>query len=98
MEPGEFSKSELTEGQGGCDALVLLSILFPEDGSYSMLPATKDGRTGNELSAKEMFKAWMLLGDHISQMSELDEGRKIIAETPIQMMRTVMDKEKTKEN
>jgi hypothetical protein len=98
FESGEFSKSEIAEGFGAADALMICSISYPEDGSYSMVPLSRDGRTNQELTAKEMFKAWILLGQHIAQMDDLDEGRKLIAETPFQMMREFILSQRSKEN
>jgi hypothetical protein len=98
FEAGEFSKSEIGQDQGAADALVILSIAYPDDGSYSMVPLSKDGRNNQDLDAKEMFKAWILLGQHIAQMGDLDECRKLIVETPFSMMRDFILSERTKEN
>lgn len=64
---------------GACDALVVMSILYPDDGSYSMLPLSRDGRTGGRLASREIFKAWMMLAKHVAEMTDLDDARRSLA-------------------
>lgn len=61
-EVGNFTGEEIKkEGKGGTDAFIFVSMLYPEDGSFSMRLLTKDGRTNDELDANEIWKVWSML-------------------------------------
>lgn len=80
--PEGISKEELEArgNVGGCDAIFFASILFPPDGSYSLLFSSKDGRTGEELSDDEWFKIWMLLGKRLGDSRTLSAGKRQMAQ------------------
>jgi hypothetical protein len=81
-EAGIFKKEELGT-EGGTDALLIGSILFPHDGSYSQDFTSVDGRNkGKPLSDHDLFKFWILMGAKLGEpdrVSDLDEGRKMYA-------------------
>lgn len=63
---------------GACTAVVIGSILYPEDGSYSSKFSSVDGRSKAPLSAGEMFKAWVTWGMSLAEDPELsDDKRKL---------------------
>jgi hypothetical protein len=71
---------EIMEGdRGGCDAIILHSILFPEDGSYSHVLISLDGRTGRPLDSMEIFKAWTMMAHEIAAREDLEPGRRALA-------------------
>jgi hypothetical protein len=69
----------IPKGHGACDAVVILSLLYPEDGSFSMLPMSRDGRTGEELSDAELFKCWTLLAAHLAESKTLSPEKRQLA-------------------
>lgn len=73
--------SEVPEGMGATDALFAASILYPPDGSLSVMFFSKDGRTGKELEDIEWFKVWILLANRLAKSKTLDPVRKEIAKT-----------------
>jgi hypothetical protein len=75
------ARERAEQGWGACDAVLMASILFPEDGSYSVLFASRDGRTDEELSENEMFKVWMMLANRLAQSDDLDSVKRAIAQT-----------------
>ena len=78
-------------GEGGaCTAVVLLSLLYPPDGSYSMLPLSKDGRTDKSLPVAEVWKAWVSLAAWLAQQEELAPIKKIMAAEVFQDVRRAM--------
>lgn len=85
---------ELGRNVGAADALIVLSIIFPEDGSYSMQPASIDGRTGSGLSAKEIFKAWLMLTAWIGQLPDLDDLRREMAKHTFETISEVIMRRK----
>lgn len=74
------------DGLGSCDAAVLLSILFPEDGSYSMLLRSLDGRSGEPLSDAEVFKAWWMLAKRLGDSTTLEPRRAVLAKATFEMI------------
>jgi hypothetical protein len=76
----EEAKAAVEDGFGSCDAMLLASIIFPEDGSYSCLFMSKDGRTGEDLPDAEWFKVWTMLAHRLAQSKTLgDDGRRQLA-------------------
>ena len=73
------AKAMSKEGYGACDAVLLASIIFPEDGSYSLFFIGEDGRTDTELSDHEWFKVWSMLAKRLGQSKTLDPGRREFA-------------------
>ena len=88
-EVGEFKKEDIiAEGKGGCDAYIFASIIYPSDGSYSLNWTSVDP-SGENLSAMEEFKAWLMMGQRISEKlaKEGQEARSIIAGMPFEMIK-----------
>lgn len=90
--PEGISKKELeAKGNvGGCDAIFFASILFPPDGSYSLLFSSKDGRTGTELSDDEWFKIWMLLSKRLSESKTLGESKREFSKITWEAIRDIL--------
>lgn len=62
--------------RGGCDAVVLHSILFQEDGGRSEVIVSMDGRTGEQLPAVELFKSWAMMTFTLSKDERLSEAKR----------------------
>ena len=75
-KPEGVKKEDVPKGYGACDALLLASLIYPEDGSLSLYFVGRDGRTGEELQDHEWFKVWGLLAHRLAKSKTLDEGRK----------------------
>ncbi len=90
--PNGISKAELeAKGNvGGCDAIFFASILFPPDGSYSVLFSSKDGRTGEDLNDDEWFKIWMLLSKRLGESETLQEGKRDFAQFTWEAIRDIL--------
>ncbi len=74
---GEFSKKKLG-GRGGTDALVVASLLYPDDGSFSATWYSYDGRhQGRSLEDEEVFKLWALMAIRLSESETLGEGHRV---------------------
>lgn len=84
--PDELRDADL----GGCDAIIIHSILFRADGSRSEAIVTKDGRTGDELPVDELFKSWAMLAHGLSQDKDLGEGRRLLAEMVHEILREIV--------
>lgn len=65
---------------GGCDAVIIHSIIYPADGSRSEVIIGHDGRTDTDLSDEEMFKSWAMLAHRLAQSTTLGDGRKMLAQ------------------
>lgn len=71
-EPGLTLEELEQQNRIGCDAVLLVSILFPPgevpDADFSSL----DGRTGTQLSIADLFSAWLAWAKKLSQDPRLD--------------------------
>ena len=75
---GQFSKEELGES-GGTDALVVASLLYPDDGGFSASYLSFDGRDqGMALDDIELFKLWAMMAAHLSESETVGEGRRAL--------------------
>lgn len=74
VESGKFTKKDADEQTGLADALIIGSVLYPEDGSYLVVWKSNDGRaSGQPLSSNEQWKAWMVLASKLAEAAELEE-------------------------
>jgi hypothetical protein len=70
QHPDGVEKKDIPEGKGACDAFVFLSLLYPEDGSFSLKLITLDGRKGGEfpvMDSDEVWKCWAVLASMLSR-------------------------------
>lgn len=79
---GRFTKEEISEEQrGGTDALIFVSLLFPENGSYSQNHFSIDGRNeGKDLPDEDLFKFWALLCHSLAKSETLSEDKRLFCE------------------
>lgn len=59
------------DGLGGCDSLIVISQIYPDDGGYSQLMATLDGRTGEPVDNNEVWKAWAMMAADLMEREDL---------------------------
>jgi hypothetical protein len=72
LEPGEFTVEELEAADaGGCDAIIVHSIIFPINGSRSETIYSLDGKTKDELPPMELFKSWLLMAKSMAKDEKL---------------------------
>jgi hypothetical protein len=75
-KPEGYSKNE-ADGKGLTDGLLTISILFPDDGSYSQaVVAAYNGRENRPFTQDEVFKIWMTLGLSLHDTGQLTGWRK----------------------
>jgi len=89
-ESGSFTKKELGNS-GGTDALFIASVLYPADGSLSIAFFTKDGRTGNPMEDREMFKVWTLLAAQLEQSVKLHQWQHSFVSVMMASLRAAMN-------
>lgn len=88
--PPRTAEELLEEKLGGCDAIILHSILFRDDGGRSEARLSLDGRTGEDLSADELFKSWTAMAGDLALDERLGESRRVLAGMVFEVMRTVI--------
>lgn len=78
IQSGKFTKEVLQreETAGGCDAFIIHSIIYPENGSRSEKITAVDGRTGKKLDDEEIFKSWIGMARMLSLSETLQPGKK----------------------
>lgn len=85
-----FTKDELGDC-GGADALIGISIILPPDGSYSQAVFSIDGKENRELTQKEIFKAWLMLGLSLHDQGELEGWQKDFVKIHSDMIRSIFN-------
>lgn len=88
--PKGIDKKDIPKGHGACDALLIASLIYPQDGSLSLLFVGKDGRTDGELDDREWFKVWVFLASRLSKSKTLDRGRCELAGMTFEVFRAAM--------
>lgn len=67
-----YTKEDIIGNCGLTDCFLGISILLPEDGSYSQCIAIKDnGKEKRQMTQAEIFKAWMTLGISLHEEGQL---------------------------
>lgn len=81
-ERGEFTSDDVKKDKnnGGTDAIIVHSLIFPEDGSLSHNFYSVDGRTKEALNSTDTFKAWAMMGFSLSERDDLKTWQRIILE------------------
>jgi hypothetical protein len=86
VQNGEFTKADL-RGDGGCDAMMVVSIIRGPDGAVSHAFPSRDGDTGEELAPIELFKAWSALAHTLAEQADLPAWQKAIARDAFERVR-----------
>jgi len=89
-DPNGVEKEDIPEGKGASDALVIMSIIFPEDGSYSWNMYSWDGRTDKELDNDELWKAWLMLTKSLSMRTGMRPGKRQICENVFNQVMAIL--------
>jgi hypothetical protein len=81
VHPEGIHKSEIPEDESACDAIAMLPIAFPPNGSFSMMLRTRDGRGGESkpMKADDIWKAWVTMGAFIKDDPQLTEAQRLLA-------------------
>jgi hypothetical protein len=67
------------EGVGAADAVIVFSLLYPADGSFSMQFYSVDGRTHDDLSDDAVFWVWAMTAFRLMRSPTLSEGKRALA-------------------
>lgn len=78
----QFEAGYLAHGNafGGADALVVLSMHYPADGSFGVVINSLDGRTGEEITDSELWKVWTMIAFRLRQSKTLSEPKRELAQ------------------
>ena len=58
---------------GACDAAVIISHVYDDDGWFSQAVISVDGRTNEPVSPNNLWKSWFLLAKDLADMTELSQ-------------------------
>ena len=95
IEAGKFKDSDAEGNEGLTDSLVLISIIYPGDGSSSTLILSADGRniTGKDLGPLpviDSFKAWSMMANSLMSNHELPKRLREICETAFSAVQEIV--------
>lgn len=80
VEIGKFTKAQLQDADcGGCDDIIIHSILHNDDGSRNEAIISARGKDGKQLSVDELFKSWVTMAHMLSKDETLGRGRRDLA-------------------
>lgn len=74
--PEGIAKEQVPAGDGACDALIVHSLIYPPDGSLSLLTTGTDGRHARDVSPNEMFKVWSLMSKELADNEQLSKNKR----------------------
>ncbi len=89
LEIGDFEKEDAGD-KGLTDALFFVSCVYSEDGSYSQMPFSRDGRLNGPISNADIFKIWITLAANIAKFDDISEGKRLFAERTFEDFRTAL--------
>ena len=78
------------DDRGACDAAILISIVYPQDGGVSHMILSRDGRTGKPLDDTELFKAWSMMACDLARGRLSDELKNICMDAFEKIRRVVL--------
>ena len=84
-----FTKDEAGE-KGLADAIIICSVLYPEDGSLSHLWSSTNGK--ENLSSKELFKAFATLANMLSERKDIDDWQRYICKEAFEKVCEVINR------
>ncbi len=93
IEQGDFSKEELeAEGLGGCDALLLASILREPNGGLNVAWCSVDGQqpAKDKIPDRELFHIIFMLMSKIEDSVELEEWQRSTLQTYCETIKKIM--------
>ncbi len=97
IEAGLFSKQEVADEEniGLCDAIIVHSLIFHEDGVRSEVLLSCDGKTKEELSDDQLFKSWVIMSLNLSNSKTLGENRKELCRSVYEVVKAAIISTKT---
>ena len=91
-KPEGYSKEE-ADDKGLTDGLLVISVLFPDDGGYSQqVVAACNGKENRPFTQDEVFKIWMMLGLSLHDTGQLTGWRKEAAHGFADAIRGLMNR------
>ena len=88
--PEGLTKEEIPEGHGGTDAVLIISIILPEDGSISQATMSLNGKTREPLTVEDEWKAWFMLGAALENRKDLKEWKREVCEFTTGLIRAAL--------
>jgi hypothetical protein len=79
------------EREGSCDAVLLLTIVFPPAGVPRANFSSVDGRNGRALPNHDIFSAWLALAKLLSTDERMDDEQRAFAE---QVYKAALDRDR----
>ncbi len=88
---GHFDgQAEKEKGRGATDALLVVSCIEHEEGSYSQMHFSVDGATNGQMTTGQEAKAWSLLGAALLERSDLAPTWRAAMESSLDIIRKGM--------
>lgn len=89
-EAGKF-KAEDANDSGLTDALLIVSMIEAEDGSYSQDWFSHDGNTNDNITHQQLFKVWSMLGMQLARDKKLGGWHRALVESFAEALTDVIE-------
>jgi len=83
-------KKDIPEGMGACDALLISSVIYPADGSFSINFISVDGQTNTDMTFDELFKIWAIMANMLSEHKNATPGKAALCNQVFDVIRAAL--------
>lgn len=80
-EPAGLEKSQIPPGCGGAQGLLVVSVIWSDDGTQSIKFTSKDGRSDTDLPPEEWWRIWCTLSAYLRDLKGLDHDKRDFCDT-----------------
>jgi hypothetical protein len=95
--PDGITQAEVPSDHGACNAILVVSVMYPEAGGVSMLMVDGDGRDlGQDLPAETLFSIWTMLAEKLSDRDDLANVPRAVCKAVMGEVRDYVNNNKTK--
>jgi len=80
-EPAGLEKHEVPPGCGAAQGIIVVSIVWGDDGSHNVKFTSKDGRTNLDLAPEEWWRVWCGMAAFLRDVKGLDHDKREFCDT-----------------
>jgi len=80
-EPAGLEKDQVPPGCGASQGIIVVSIVWGDDGSHNVKFTSKDGRTDTDLTPEEWWRVWCGMAAFLRDMLGLDYDKRDFCDT-----------------
>lgn len=94
--PSGITKEQVPDGEGACHSIIVHSMLYQPDGSFSLLTVGTDGRNDRDVEPNEMFKVWTLMASELADYDQLSPNKREFCKVVFESIADAIKKERAR--